>query len=50
MLIIMNKINKLGESGVAKNGLKMEIIAYRNSNDIDVKFENVKKKNKCLLC
>lgn len=36
----MNKINKLGESGVAKNGLKMEIIAYRNSNDIDVKFEN----------
>ncbi|MBQ8193545.1 MAG: hypothetical protein IJZ46_05700, partial [Bacilli bacterium] len=33
-------MNKVGETNVAKNGLQMEIIAYRSSNDIDVRFEN----------
>lgn len=31
---------RIGETIIATNGLKMTIIAYRNSNDIDVQFEN----------
>lgn len=33
-------INKIGETNIAKNGMKMTIIAYRNSNDIDIEFED----------
>lgn len=36
----MNTINRVGETNVAKNGLKMKIIAYRNHTDIDVQFED----------
>lgn len=36
----MNEISKVGEINVAKNGMSMEIIAYRDNNDIDVKFED----------
>lgn len=32
--------NRIGETNIAKNGLKMTIIAYRNCHDIDVKFED----------
>lgn len=38
----------IGETNIASNGLKMEIIKYRNYNDIDVRFEDgvvVKHKN-----
>lgn len=27
--------NRVGEKKIANNGLKMEIVAYRNVNDID---------------
>ena len=40
--------NHIGETNIALNGLKMEIIKYRNYNDIDVRFEDgivVKHKN-----
>lgn len=33
-------INKVGEVNRAKNGMLMEIIAYRNCNDIDIRFED----------
>ena len=32
--------SRLGETNIHKNGLKMQIIVYRNSNDITVKFED----------
>ena len=35
-----SKNARLGEIRTANNGLKMEIIAYRSYEDIDVKFEN----------
>ena len=31
---------RINETNIAKNGMKMKIIAYRNSNDIDIKFES----------
>ena len=31
---------RIGETIIATNGIKMTIVAYRNSNDIDVQFEN----------
>ena len=34
------KKNRVGERGVANNGLSMEIIAYRTNKDIDVMFED----------
>ena len=36
----MKETNKIGETNVAKNGMSIEIIAYRGDKDIDVKFEN----------
>lgn len=33
-------INRTGETNIAKNGQKMTIIAYKNSNDIDIQFED----------
>lgn len=36
----LTKIKRIGETNIAKNGQKMTIIAYRNSSDIDVKFED----------
>ena len=33
-------IDRTGETGIANNGMKMTIVAYRKSNDIDVKFED----------
>lgn len=33
-------IDHIGETNVAKNGLKMTIIAYRKYNDIDIQFED----------
>lgn len=35
-----SKYNRLNETVVAKNGMKMTIITYRNYNDIDVQFED----------
>ena len=35
-----NELNRVGETSVAKNGLKMTIIAYRSATDIDVQFED----------
>lgn len=32
--------NHIGETNIAKNGLKMTIIAYKNIQDIDVQFED----------
>lgn len=32
--------NRVGETSVAKNGMKMTIIAYRSAGDIDVQFED----------
>lgn len=32
--------DRTGETNIAKNGLKMTIIAYRGCNDIDIKFED----------
>ena len=34
------KINRVGETAVASNGMLMTIIAYRNTNDIDIQFED----------
>lgn len=31
---------RIGEENIAKNGLRMTIIAYRSSTDIDIKFED----------
>ena len=31
---------RIGKTVISKNGMKMTIIAYRNSKDIDIKFEN----------
>ena len=36
----MKKINRVGETAVASNGMLMTIIAYRNTNDIDIQFED----------
>ena len=36
----IKKDNRIGETSIATNGQKMTIIAYRNSNDIDVRFED----------
>jgi len=33
-------INHIGETNIAKNGLKMTIIGYRNYRDIDIEFED----------
>ncbi len=32
--------NHIGEKRIANNGMEMEIIAYRKSYDIDVRFED----------
>ena len=32
--------NRVGETKIAKNGMKMTIIAYRNAFDIDIEFED----------
>lgn len=32
--------NRIGENSTATNGMKMTIIKYRNSDDIDIKFED----------
>ena len=32
--------NRIHETNIAKNGLRMEIIAYRKADDIDIKFED----------
>lgn len=34
------KKDRVGERRRAKNGLMMEIVAYRNANDIDIRFED----------
>lgn len=31
---------RIGETSVANNGMHMEIIAYRNANDVDIRFED----------
>lgn len=36
----MKKKSRTGEMHIAKNGMMMTIIAYRNSSDIDVQFED----------
>lgn len=36
----MKNQNRVGEEGVASNGMKMKIIAYRGSLDLDVEFED----------
>lgn len=36
----MSKLNRVGETGVSKSGLKMTIIAYRGCMDIDVRFDD----------
>lgn len=38
----MNKKNdfRVGETTIAKNGMFMEIVAYRSAKEIDVKFED----------
>ena len=35
-----NLKSRVGETNVSKNGQKMTIIGYRNSNDIDIQFED----------
>lgn len=35
-----NVLDRTGETNIAKNGLNMTIIEYRNCNDIDIKFED----------
>ena len=35
-----NGLRHIGEERIARNGLKIKIIAYRNSHDIDVEFED----------
>ncbi len=37
---VLSYIHRIGEKNVAKNGLEMEIIGYRNCHDIDIKFED----------
>ena len=34
------KIDHIGETNIAKNGMKMTIIAYKNNKDIDIQFED----------
>ena len=34
------KIDYVGHTGIAKNGMKMTIIAYRTSKDLDIQFED----------
>lgn len=34
--------NRIGEKNIASNGMCMEIIAYRNCHDVDIKFEDGK--------
>ena len=34
------KTYRVGESNIANNGQTMTIIEYRNSNDIDIQFED----------
>ena len=36
----MHKNDRTGETTMATNGMKMTIIAYRNSRDVDVQFED----------
>ncbi len=38
--MISNRTKHIGETNVAKNGMKMTIIDFRGSNDIDVQFED----------
>ena len=33
-------IDRIGEENIAKNGMKMKIIAYRSCHDIDIEFED----------
>lgn len=33
-------INRIGETNIANNGMKMTIIAYRKNKDIDIQFED----------
>ena len=40
LISVNKKINRVGETILATNGQKMTIIEYRNSNDIDVQFED----------
>ena len=35
-----NSTNRIGETSIAKNGMKMTIIKYRKNTDIDVQFED----------
>ena len=44
--------NRLNETTTAKNGIKMTIIAYRSSSDIDIQFEDgtiIKHKQYCMF-
>lgn len=36
----MRATHQVGDTGIAKNGLAMKIIAYRKANDIDIQFED----------
>jgi len=38
--MIQSKIDHIGETNIAKNGLKMTIIGYRNYRDVDAEFED----------
>lgn len=38
--MVSRKDSRVGETIVAKNGLKMTIIGYRNCNDLDIQFED----------
>lgn len=37
---IRTKVNRIGETNIAKNGLKMTIISYKQVNNIDIQFED----------
>lgn len=37
--IAMPILNRVGQTNIAKNGMGIKIIAYRNSHDIDIQFE-----------
>ena len=36
----MQKIDRTGEENINKQGLKMQIIRYKNVHDIDIQFED----------
>ena len=38
--IAMPILNRVGQTNIAKNGMGIKIIAYRNSHDIDIQFED----------